>query len=200
MQRMDAFAWPICVTLLFLIIFLVVRFSFPEQVRELLGRMTGVNIGSDGIAVQFMAKAVEEKETKQVDRADLQTTAAQIEGPVRVLWVDDKPMNNRHEAQALRALGASIDFATSNAEALAYAGTGQYDLLLSDIGRRPPQGPTDGLALPGRLAAAGVLPPQVMYYIGHRDQATTPDGYPVYDRPTELFHALAKVVAKLRQA
>ena len=199
---MDAFAWPISACLLVLAIFLVLRFSFPDQIGGLLDRMTGmrVEVSAEGVALEFMAKAVEEKEAAAVDRADLTATAAQIQGPVKVLWVDDNPLNNRYEAQALRALGASIDFATSNAEAITYARSDRYDILISDIGRPPPQGATDGLDLPQRLSAAGTLPPHVLYYVFKRDQPTTPEGHPVYDRPTALFHALAEAVAEVRAA
>jgi hypothetical protein len=195
---MDAFAWPISVTVFFLVIFVALLIRFPREIRGLLGRFVRVNVGAEGFAIEFMAEAVAEKEDRQVSRQELAPVAARL-GKLRVLWVDDMPENNRLEAQALRALGGEVDFATSNAEAAAYAQADRYDIVVSDIGRQAPQASDDGLRLPERLASLG-LTPHIVYYVGRRTAPTTPDGHPVYDQPSEFFDGLADLMATVRQA
>jgi hypothetical protein len=191
---MDAFAWPLSIVGLLLVIFLVLLWRFPAEMRDLLTRFLRFEMSADGFAIQFMAKAVEEKEHRQVPRSELVPMASRIR-KLRVLWVDDHPDNNRLEAQALRALGGEVDFATSNAEAVAYARANAYDIVVSDIGRDPPQPTEDGLALPERLSEV-VSPLRLVYYVGHATAPESPDGHPVVDDPTELFDALGQLAAE----
>ncbi|HYH78735.1 MAG TPA: response regulator [Longimicrobium sp.] len=53
----------------------------------------------------------------------------------RVLWVDDHPLNNVFERQALASLGIFTDSYTSNAEARAAMEAAGYDLVISDVSR-----------------------------------------------------------------
>lgn len=52
-----------------------------------------------------------------------------------ILWVDDKPVNNVYESSVLKRLGASIVFARSTKEALAFLERDSYDLIISDVHR-----------------------------------------------------------------
>lgn len=53
----------------------------------------------------------------------------------RVLWVDDHPLNNLFERQALASMGVFADSYTSNHDAEEAMGLGVFDLVISDIGR-----------------------------------------------------------------
>lgn len=52
-----------------------------------------------------------------------------------ILWVDDQPMNNLYESSVLRRLGASITFARTTQEALAFVSHAGFDLIISDVHR-----------------------------------------------------------------
>ena len=53
----------------------------------------------------------------------------------RVLWVDDHPINNVFERQALASVGIFADSFTRNREAEQAMGSVSYDLVISDIMR-----------------------------------------------------------------
>lgn len=54
-----------------------------------------------------------------------------------VLWVDDRPDNNRYERAALEALGLRFKLARSTEEALEQLDRQAFDLVISDMGRPP---------------------------------------------------------------
>ena len=54
-----------------------------------------------------------------------------------VLWVDDRPDNNRFERQALEAFGVRFALATSTDDALAQLQRQHFDLVVSDMERHP---------------------------------------------------------------
>lgn len=53
----------------------------------------------------------------------------------RILWVDDHPLNNLYERQALASLAIFADSYTTNAEGEAAMEAAGYDLVISDIAR-----------------------------------------------------------------
>lgn len=79
----------------------------------------------------------------------------------QVLWVDDRPENNRFERQALQALGIDIDLSTSTEDALKDVGRRSYDLIISDMGRPPD--PRAGYTLLDGLRMSGNMTPFVIY-------------------------------------
>lgn len=94
-----------------------------------------------GVVIRLVTEAVTEKESRRPDPTEVRDLIEDIPAGRRLLWVDDAPSNNSREIQALRALDFTVDTATTNAEALTYAGNG-YDLVLSDIGRGQPEAET----------------------------------------------------------
>jgi CheY-like chemotaxis protein len=169
-----------------LIVFLVLAFRFPDDLKKLLGRMSSVEVTKDGLKIALIAEAVREKEKRRPDDDEIRPLVLNIPAGRRVLWVDDNPANNRVEIQALRGLGLTVDTATSNTEAQSYAQANAYDLVLSDIGRSAPEAPTAGLALPDALREVDVRAP-FAFYVGNAAQPTTDAGQPVFDTPTQLF-------------
>jgi CheY-like chemotaxis protein len=79
----------------------------------------------------------------------------------RVLWVDDRPDNNRFERQALEALGIDIDLSTSTEDALEKIRRRSYDLIISDMGRPPDA--RAGYTLLDELRRSGNHTPYVIY-------------------------------------
>ena len=53
----------------------------------------------------------------------------------KVLWVDDYPSNNEAIIDLYRQQGVEFDLTLNTAQALDYLAKGEYDLLISDIGR-----------------------------------------------------------------
>lgn len=83
-----------------------------------------------------------------------------IEGS-RVLWVDDRPQNNRYERQALEALGVRVDLSTSTESALEMAAEVPYRLIISDMARPPDS--RAGYTLLDALSKKGAHTPIVIY-------------------------------------
>lgn len=79
----------------------------------------------------------------------------------RILWVDDRPDNNRFERQALEALGVRIDLSTSTEDALQKTAQRSYDLIISDMGRPPDA--RAGYTLLDELRRTGDNSPFVIY-------------------------------------
>ena len=183
---MEALLIALTVFAFLLIVFLVLAFRFPEDLKKLLGRVTSVEVTKGGLKIALVAAAIHEKEKRTPDEAEILPLVKNIPAGRRVLWVDDLPANNRAEIQALRGLGLTVDTATSNAEALAYAKSNMYDLVLSDIGRSAPEAATAGLALPEVLEKINVRVP-IAFYVGEATNPTTPSGQPVFDTPTQLL-------------
>lgn len=171
---------------------LAVLIRFPEEVRSLIHRTESVQIGKNGIAWTIFEEAIRAKEHREPTAEEIEPSLSRITRG-RILWVDDSPANNRLETQLLRALGVEVDTATSNGEALQYAATQDYDLVLSDIGRPPPQDPEAGLVLPQLLREAG-QEAQVAYYTGHAVAPETPGGQPVFDAPSQLLGFVGTVL------
>lgn len=172
----------------------VLLLRFPEEIRALVGRTQSVQINSKGIALSFFEEAIHTKEDRAPSREEILPDLERISRG-RILWVDDSPASIRLEVQALRALGVEIDTATSNEEAMQYATRRDYDLVLSDIGRAPPQDPAAGLALPALLSGSGRAVP-VAYYTGYATSPETPGGQPVFDAPTELLRFVANRIGQ----
>lgn len=79
----------------------------------------------------------------------------------RVLWVDDRPDNNRFERQTLEALGIDIDLSASTEDALEKIRRRSYDLIISDMGRPPDA--RAGYTLLDELRKSGNQTPYVIY-------------------------------------
>lgn len=107
--------------------------------------------GSDTDAVDF--KAITEALPTLAAQQRLQRS--------RVLWVDDKPGNNRFERQALEALGIWVEISTSTADALTRLQATPYDLIISDMTREPD--PQAGYTLLGKLRERGNQTPFIIY-------------------------------------
>ena len=170
----------------------LIVWRFPERVAALIDRIEGIKAGSDGVSLSFakaqLERAAEEKGTPEAAR--ISPRAAGWAGKA-ILWVDDRPENNFHEAAMFEALGARVRFARSNAEAAAAVRQGAPAVIVSDIDRGGAA--ETGFDLPDGLAAAGLAVPPLVYYTGRATAPTTPEGRPVVDRPDALYRAVAKV-------
>jgi len=126
-----------------------------------------------------------------IDRAN--THRSVFEG-AEILWVDDRPSNNRNEARMLRSFGALVTFAATTEEALHALQT------VSDISRDLPAfDQTAGLTMLPRLRDAGFHQP-VIYYVGHPNtDAGVPAGaFGVTNRRDQLLQLVVDALSRVR--
>ena len=136
-------------------------------------------------------------EAPMVDGLVVVDGAARLERPSErlVLWVDDRPDNNRWERTALESYGIRFELAESTSDALAAAARVSFAAIISDLGRGYER--RAGLDLLSSLRASGSTAPYFIYtssraarWLGEIDavQGVTAD-------PDEL---VAMVVAAVR--
>lgn len=111
----------------------------------------------------------------------------------RVLWVDDEPANNRREITTLEQAGLVVDTVTSNAAAADQMRGREYDVIISDIRRPPPESATAGLDLPRVVVPDRNRLPPLVYYVHHANQPRTVDGYPVTNKASDLLRIVSNV-------
>ena len=133
-----------------------------------------------------------------LDRAN--ANRAVFEG-AEILWVDDRPSNNRNEARMLRSFGALVTFAATTEEALHALRTGAeqhhpFDVILSDISAPDT---TAGLTMLPGLRAAGFHQP-VIYYIGRpsADAGVPAGAFGVTNRPDQLLQLTIDALSRVR--
>lgn len=188
------------VLLLIAIIFGALLWRYPDEIRRLITRTKNIEISKKGVkidfAVQSAIESFEKKGAEVPSETEIEHQLEPLKGFRRVLWVDDNPGNVESEAMTLLGLGWQVDLAYNNDHAVRLANHFPYDLLVSDIGRSPPETTTAGLELPSKLRNAGLEPPPIVYYVGVAEQPTTKDGHPVTDRPDTLFAAIDKALSQ----
>src|SRR5207245_6927541 len=97
---------------------------------------------------------------RTVDQLVTPRTSRQLEG-ASVLWVDDRPMNNTYERQALEALGIQFTISRSTEDALERLQTKSYNLIISDMARPPD--PQAGYTLLEQVKARKITTPFIIY-------------------------------------
>jgi CheY-like chemotaxis protein len=78
-----------------------------------------------------------------------------------VLWVDDRPLNNTYERQALEALGIQFTISKSTEDALERLKKKRYNLIISDMERPPDQ--QAGYTLLEQVKARNITTPYIIY-------------------------------------
>lgn len=147
-----------------------------------------------------------------IDRGATERAAlALVDAPdqKRVLWVDDRPSNNRLESVALAKLQVEVVAVTSTDAALARLATDPepFDLVISDWSRPEPLGdaPSAGVRLLRGLKAKRHALPVILYHgtfdpqrrQSLREHATKEGAFGEAVRPDELF-AMLTAVLRLR--
>lgn len=177
----------------------------------------GVKFTLEG-AAQAMAQAFEiaAKNTKWPAEAPEQERQAALakakarrsvyEG-AEILWVDDRPSNNRNESRMLRSCGAFITFACTTEEAreaiaAAKVEARPFNLLLSDIARDvpPPPHAQAGLDMLAAFRKEGITLP-VIFYVGipKPGSGTPPDAFDLTHRPDILLTLVGDALERARQ-
>ena len=203
----DAVAWPVA--------FLVAVLLFLRPLRALLLRddvsLTGP--GGFGLTAKRRAQAVEalalaERKSGGAPstaalRRDVDQAARQVGGlgrAPRLLWVDDRPGNNRHEVAAFEALGMTVELSTSTDEALTLlqAGPDRYDVVITDMGR--PGDSRAGYTLLDAVRAQALPTPVVVYassrQAAHAEEAVRRGALGCTDRPQELIDLVLRAIPR----
>jgi CheY-like chemotaxis protein len=113
-----------------------------------------------------------------------------------VLWVDDRPDNNRYERQALEALGVRFVLSTSSEDALAKTQHRTFDAIISDMGRPPDS--RAGYTLLDALRKRGDQTPFIIYAGSrspeHVAEARRHGAVGCTNRPQELIEMVLEVL------
>jgi CheY-like chemotaxis protein len=136
-----------------------------------------------------------EKAARVVDANITPEAVRQAEGRT-VLWVDDYPDNNILEQKSLEALGLRFVLSLSTEDALEKIDKQKFDLIISDMGRRPDR--YAGYTLLEALRNRGDQTPFV-FYMGQsspqlQTEARDKGAQGLTDRPDELFQLVTKAL------
>lgn len=108
-----------------------------------------------------------------------------------ILWVDDKPMNNVYESSVLKRLGASILFARSTDEALAFLSRDNFDLIISDVHRdeNGRSNPNAGYELLEKIGRTNRKIPFIFYTssAAHLNPNRSQSAYGIADTPSTVI-------------
>jgi CheY-like chemotaxis protein len=152
---------------------------------------------------KWKAEATEEDRQKALEKA--KASRKVFEG-AEILWVDDRPSNNRNESRMLRSFGALITFACTTEEARGAIkdANGQaqpFHVVLSDISRDvvPLPNVRGGLDMLATFQAEGINLP-VIFYVGEpKPGAGIPPGsFGITHRPDVLLTLVGDALGRVR--
>jgi CheY-like chemotaxis protein len=138
---------------------------------------------------------------KLVEHLITPTTARQLEGAI-VLWVDDRPINNTYERQALEALGIQFTISKSTEDALEKLKQKTYAVIISDMARPPDQ--RAGYVLLENVQAMHIPTPFIIYAGSKRPEhiaeARRRGAFGTTNDPQELFELVIRALRDNRHA
>ena len=151
-------------------------------------------------------QALSEVKTQEVlhivDKIATSHTVQQVAG-AKVLWVDDNPSNNNYERKALEALGIQFTLSTSTEDALEKVRYLSYEVIISDMGRQPPDptAPYDrqaGYTLLKELQKRNIHTPFIIYASSnlpeHKAETLRRGGFGTTNNPQELFQLVINAI------
>ena len=137
---------------------------------------------------------------KLVEHLITPATARQLEGTI-VLWVDDRPINNTYERQALEALGIQFTISKSTEDALEKLKQKTYAIIISDMARPPDQ--RAGYVLLENVQAMHIPTPFIIYAGSKRPEhiaeARRRGAFGTTNDPLELFELVIRALRDSKQ-
>lgn len=186
-----------------LVVILVARLYEPIK-KELLPHLSELKVF--GVEATFIREELE-KATKNQETGISQEARSRVERrlhrdipllrKMRVLWVDDNPINNISEMTILLSVGVHIDVVTSTEEALSRLSANDYDLVISDIAR---DGVSDeGLRFLSQVRSRQLHRP-IVFYAGviDWDRGTPPYAFGITNRVDDLLHYVMDVAERTK--
>jgi CheY-like chemotaxis protein len=168
--------------------------------------LTGKQALDDAVAVaeknkRWPVEVPREDRQRAVDRA---AKRRRVYEGAEILWVDDRPSNNRNEAWMLRSFGALITFACTTAEALdairdANTESRPFDVVLSDISRDiPTLNKEAGLDMLTTFRKEGIVLPVILYVGNLKPGASNPAGaFGITNRPDVLLTMVGEALTRM---
>jgi CheY-like chemotaxis protein len=168
--------------------------------------LTGKQALDDAVAVaeknkRWPVEVPDEDRQRAVDRA---AKRRRVYEGAEILWVDDRPSNNRNEAWMLRSFGALITFACTTVEALDAIGDANtesrpFDVVLSDISRDiPTLNKEAGLDMLTTVRKEGVVLPVILYVGNLKPGASNPAGaFGITNRPDVLLTMVGEALTRM---
>ena len=163
---------------------------------------------SDAIAMaeknkRWPVEGTDQERQRALDRADRRRRV--YEG-AEILWVDDRPSNNRNESRMLRSFGALITFACTTDEALgaitdANTESRPFDIALSDISRGiPAPNERAGIDMLATFRSEGIVLPVILYVGNPKPGAGVPAGaFGITNRPDVLLTMVGEALTRMGQ-
>jgi CheY-like chemotaxis protein len=109
----------------------------------------------------------------------------------KILWVDDRPINNIYERKAFESQGITFDIALNTSEALELLkiNNNDYVAIISDMARK--EGDDEGCVLLDTIRKDGIKIPFFIYTgssaPGYKQMIAKKDGQGTTNRPDELY-------------
>jgi CheY-like chemotaxis protein len=172
-----------------------------EGVRGLAGRINKIGAGGFGIEFQNALETAAEAHQKQISSIDLGKASRRLSSQqallrgARLLWIDDRPDNNRNEIKLFEDGGARVDTRVTSAEAEAAILQVTFDLIVSDIDREGSA--TEGLRFADELFQHRNSPP-LIFYVGRASKPVPTSAFGIADRPDELVHLVLDALGRSR--
>lgn len=115
---------------------------------------------------------------------------------LRALWVDDHHEDNAHEINVIKSIGILLDTVATTEQAMDLLRLGNYNLLISDIGRQSL--PKEGLTMHRHLLESGTDIPTIFYtaYV-RREKGTPAYAFGIAEFPNEFIHLVLDVIERL---
>jgi CheY-like chemotaxis protein len=169
----------------------------------LTGGREGMN---DAIAMaqknkRWPVEGTDQERQRALDRAD---RCRRVYEGAEILWVDDRPSNNRNESRMLRSFGTLITFACTTDEALgaikdANTESRPFDLVLSDISRDiPTLNERAGIDMLTTFRDEGIVLPVILYIGNLKPSAGVPAGaFGVTNRPDVLLTLVGEALTRM---
>ncbi len=116
----------------------------------------------------------------------------------RILWVDDRPDNNRYERKAFEAMGIEFVLSETTDDALAQLKSHRFAAVISDMGRR--EGPREGYVLLDALRIVDKTTPLFFYASSnakeHKEETARHGGQGCTNDGQELFRMVMSAIVK----
>ena len=176
-----------------------------QRLKEIL-RSHGVNVDDKPEDIALVRRALDQAISKQspsvseTERSRVLRRARfaqEVLKGAQILWVDDRPKNNRNERQILRSFGVFVDLARSTDDALEMFPEIHYDLIISDMGRSGIK--DEGLRFLEKLKQEKLYRPLIFYTILAPDTWTKArEAFAITNRPDQLLHYIIDVLERER--
>ncbi|TSE14055.1 hypothetical protein C1D09_000775 [Mesorhizobium intechi] len=184
-----------------IVILVILLWIGRDGLRALTGRIH--KVGAGGFEIEFQDRLENAAASHQLQiplnalgkaSRRLANQQALLEG-ARLMWVDDRPDNNRNEIKLFEDAGARVDTRITSAAAEAAILQVTYDLIISNVNREGSA--KEGLRFATELAQYRNSPP-LIFYVGRARKPVPISAFGITDLPDELVHLVLDALGRAR--